>query len=152
MSGLTVCRGGRLVDPAAARDERADLAIDGERIADAGSAGSDATVVDADGWVLMPGVIDLGARLREPGESHKARIDTELIAAAAGGITAVCVPPDTRPVIDSPSVVEWIQVRATAAGGAAVGVAAHAVAQLRHRHRRLRLLARRGAGVLAAAL
>lgn len=122
MSGLTVFRGGRLVDPAAARDERADLAIDGERIADAGSAGSDATVVDADGWVLMPGVIDLGARLREPGESHKARIDTELLAAAAGGITAVCVPPDTRPVIDSPSVVEWIQDRATAAGGAAVHV------------------------------
>jgi dihydroorotase len=60
----------------------------------------------------MPGIVDLAARLREPGQSHKATIASETAAAAAAGITTVCVPPDTTPVIDTPSVIEWIRQRA----------------------------------------
>lgn len=120
MSAAISFRGGRLIDPDADRDEIAELHIDDGRFTDTGRAADGA--VDADGWVLMPGVIDLSARLREPGEAHKARIESELRAAAAAGITAVCVPPDTRPVVDSPSVVEWIRDRAERAGGAKVQV------------------------------
>lgn len=77
--------------------------------------------VDADGLLLLPGWVELAARLREPGATRKADIASELAAAAAGGVTALCLPPDTQPVIDRPAVVDWIRGRVTASGSA-VGV------------------------------
>lgn len=115
--------GGRLIDPENRIDDRLDLYIADGRIAAIGAApdGFSADVeLDAGGLVVIPGLIDLCARLREPGQEHKASIDGECRAAAAGGITTLCCPPDTDPVIDTPAVVELIRHRAQQAGAARV--------------------------------
>lgn len=114
----TVFRGARLVDPNAGLDAVADLLVDGEHIAAIGDGLSGDAEIDARGCVVIPGPVDLAARLREPGATRKATIASELRAAAASGITAVCIPPDTSPVVDDPAVVEWIALCAAAAGGA----------------------------------
>lgn len=116
-------RNGRIVDPANGRDGIADLFIDGNRIAGIGRAPAGfepARVVDANGCVVTPGFVDLGAQLREPGAEHKATIASELAAAAAGGFTTVCCAPDTAPVVDTPAVVELINQRARGVTGARV--------------------------------
>src|SRR5690606_31999764 len=69
-------------------------------------------VIDAAGLVVCPGLVDLSARLREPGYEHKATLESELLAAAAGGITSVVCPPDTDPVLDEPGLVEMLKHRA----------------------------------------
>ena len=66
--------------------------------------------------VVCPGLVDLQVRLREPGEEHKATLDSELAAAVAGGITTICCPPDTDPVIDTPAMVQMIRQRAEEIG------------------------------------
>jgi dihydroorotase len=111
--------GGRLIDPAHDLDGALDLYIaDGLVIAVGGTpAGFTADLnIDARNRIICPGLIDLRARLREPGEEHKATIASETAAAAAGGITTLCCPPDTDPVIDSPAVATMIQSRAQAVG------------------------------------
>ncbi len=116
-------RGGHLVDPANGIDAPTDLYIADQRIAAIGTApdGFNADItVDASGLHVIPGLVDLCARLRDPGQEHKATIDSECHAAAAGGITTLCCPPDTTPVIDTPAVVELIRHRASQAGGARV--------------------------------
>jgi dihydroorotase len=115
--------GGRLVDPANHIDARLDLFIAGGRIAALGDAPDGFTSdieLDAAGLIIIPGLIDLCARLREPGQEHKATIESECRAAAASGITTLCCPPDTSPVIDTPAVVELIRHRSRQAGGARV--------------------------------
>ena len=115
--------GGRLIDPENRIDDRLDLYIADGRIAAIGAAPdgfSEDVELDAGGLVVIPGLIDLCARLREPGQEHKASIDGECRAAAAGGITTLCCPPDTDPVIDTPAVVELIRHRAQQAGAARV--------------------------------
>ena len=115
--------GGRLIDPENRIDDRLDLYIADGRIAAIGAAPdgfSEDVELDAGGLVVIPGLIDLCARLREPGQEHKASIDGECRAAAAGGITTLCCPPDTDPVIDTPAVVELIRHRAQQAGTARV--------------------------------
>ena len=72
--------------------------------------------LDARGLIVCPGLVDLQARLREPGEEHKANFDTELAAAVAGGVTTICCPPDTDPVIDTPAMVQMIRHRAEETG------------------------------------
>ncbi len=71
--------------------------------------------IDASGLIISPGVVDLCARLREPGFEFKADIKSETLAAASAGITTLCCPPDTDPVIDEPAVVELIHRKATTA-------------------------------------
>ena len=78
--------------------------------------------IDGSGLWLIPGLIDLAARLREPGEEHKATVASETLAAARGGITSVVVPPDTEPPIDSPAEIELINRRARQACGVRVYV------------------------------
>ncbi|HRC71254.1 MAG TPA: dihydroorotase [Candidatus Competibacter sp.] len=119
----TVIRGGRLIDPAHHLDTVTDLFIAGGRIAGVGRAPDGFTaerVIDARERIVCPGLIDLCARLREPGQEHKATIASEARAAAAAGITTLVCPPDTDPVIDEPAVVELIRRRAEAAGQARV--------------------------------
>ncbi len=115
--------GGRVVDPSNQIDAELDLYIADGRVVAIGSA-PDGFCADielkADGLVVIPGLIDLCARLREPGQEHKATIDSECRAAAAGGITTLCCPPDTDPIIDTPAVVELIRHRAQQAGAARV--------------------------------
>ena len=77
-------------------------------------------VLDATGQVVCPGLIDLCARLREPGQEHKGTIASETAAAAAGGITSLCCPPDTTPIIDTPAVAQLITRTAAMAGKARV--------------------------------
>ena len=114
---------GRLVDPANARDEIADLFIDGAHIVGLGRAPAGFRpdrVIDAAGFVVCPGFVEIGASLREPGAEHKATIASELTAAASAGFTTVCCAPDTDPVVDTPAVVELIYQRAKGIRGARV--------------------------------
>jgi len=101
----------RIIDPKNNLDETTDLYIHDQKIAAVGSAPENFTAdetIDASNLWLIPGIVDLSARLREPGLEQKANIETETIAAASAGITTLCVPPDTDPVIDEPAVVELI--------------------------------------------
>jgi dihydroorotase len=107
-------RNGRLVDPATGRDERTNLYITDDRIAFIGADFQEFTadkVIDAAGKIVAPGLVDLSARLREPGYEHKATLETELMAASAGGVTSLVVPPDTDPVLDEPGLVEMLKRR-----------------------------------------
>lgn len=116
-------RGGRLLDPANGVDGIMDLYIAGQQVAAVGGrpAGfQPEQEIDARGQVVCPGLIDLCARLREPGEEHRASIASETRAAAQGGVTTLVCPPDTDPVIDETAVVELIRRRAEAAGQARV--------------------------------
>jgi dihydroorotase len=104
-------RNGRVIDPASGRDEVADLAIASGRIVGIGS-GKDfgaEHVIDATGLVVAPGLVDLAARLREPGREHEGLLESELAAAAAGGVTSLVCPPDTDPVLDEPGLVEMLK-------------------------------------------
>jgi dihydroorotase len=110
--------GGRLIDPASGRDEPADVAIASGRIV--AISGPDAALrdfdadrrIDATGLVVAPGLVDLAARLREPGQEHEGMLESELAAAAAGGVTSLVCPPDTDPVLDEPGLVEMLKFRA----------------------------------------
>lgn len=118
-----IIRGARVIDPASRFDCITDVFIDKAGIASVGQAPNDFStdnVLDASGLWLIPGAIDSWARLREPGQEHKATVQSEARAAVASGITTVCVPPDTDPVIDTPAVVRLIKRRAQLAGGARV--------------------------------
>ena len=115
--------GGRVIDPGRGLDAAQDVYVADGRIAALGTPPGGFTAqreIDAGGCIVCPGLVDLCARLREPGEEHKATIASETRAAAAGGITTLCCPPDTDPVIDTPAVVELIHQRAEHAAYARV--------------------------------
>lgn len=108
-------RNGRLVDPASAIDARKDVYIAEGRIAAIGSApaGFEADrTIDASGLVVCPGLVDLSARLREPGFEYMATLESEMEAAIAGGVTSLACPPDTDPPLDEPGLVEMLKFRA----------------------------------------
>jgi len=116
-------RNGRLIDPAAALDRVASLFIEQGAIAGIGERERDwqpDRVIDASGCVVCPGFVDLAARLREPGLEHKATLASELVAAAAGGVTSLACPPDTDPPLDEPGLVEMLKHRARQIGVAHV--------------------------------
>src|SRR6202142_2425416 len=106
----------RLVDPASGRDEHGVLAVAEGRIVPAGRSGpprfTAERVIDAGGAVVAPGLVDLCARLGEPGHEHEGMLESELAAAVAGGVTSVVCPPDTDPVLDEPGLVEMLKFRA----------------------------------------
>ena len=114
---------GRLLDPASRIDRDSDLHIADGLIAAVGEVPAafraDRTL-DARGHLVCPGLVDLCARMREPGAEHKATIASETRAAAASGITSLCCPPDTRPVIDTPAVAQLVAQTAERAGWARV--------------------------------
>jgi len=115
MAGIVI-QGGRLIDPAHAVDGKKDLYIDGNGfvvgVGKAPSEFKETKSIDARGLIVCPGLVDLRARLREPGLEYKATIESEVHAAVAAGITTLCCPPDTRPVIDTPAMAQMIQSRA----------------------------------------
>lgn len=111
-------QGGRLIDPASKTDRLADLFITDDRIVGIGNPplewskdGANSTL-DAAGCIVCPGLVDLAARLREPGFEYKATLESEMAAAAAGGVTRLACPPDTDPVLDEPGLVEMLTHRA----------------------------------------
>ncbi|WAG79413.1 dihydroorotase [Metapseudomonas furukawaii] len=115
--------GARLIDPASGHDQVTDLFLEGGKVAAIGQApaGFQAEkTLDAKGLVAAPGLVDLSVALREPGYSRKGTIASETLAAVAGGVTSLCCPPLTRPILDTPAVAELILDRAQEAGHAKV--------------------------------
>lgn len=108
-------KGGRIIDPATQRNTAADLAIaDGKILAMGGVPAefSPDSTIDASGCLVMPGLVDLAVRLREPGHEHEGMLASEMAAAVAGGVTSVVCPPDTEPVLDEAGLVEMLRYRA----------------------------------------
>jgi len=108
-------RNGRIVDPASGLDQVGDVAIAAGRIVSLRGALAEFSpnkIIDATGCVIAPGLIDLAARLREPGHEHEGMLESELAAAVAGGVTSLVCPPDTDPVLDEPGLVEMLKFRA----------------------------------------
>ena len=119
-----VIRGGRVIDPANNFDELADVSVRDGRIEDILPSGTSSPegedVIDATGFWVMPGLIDMHAHLREPGYEYKEDIATGSMAAAAGGITTVVCMANTDPVNDNPSVTQYILRKASSVGLARV--------------------------------
>lgn len=112
-------KNGRLIDPANQIDRIGDLYIADGKIAALDMSPQNFQpdfIIDATNLIVCPGLIDLAARCREPGEEFKATISSETAAAASAGITTLCIPPDTQPVIDNPYLAEWIPHRAQQVG------------------------------------
>lgn len=108
-------KNGRVIDPASGRDEMADVAIAAGRIIAIGKVAADflaARTIDATGCIVAPGLVDLGVRLKEPGQEHAGTLESETEAAVAGGVTALVCPPDTEPVLDEPGLVDMLKFRA----------------------------------------
>jgi len=108
-------KNGRVIDPANGVDRLAHVFIAEGRIAalDIAPAGFKADrTIDATGKLVIPGLVDLAARLREPGFEYRATLESELRAALAGGITSLVLPPDTDPTLDEPGLVEMLKHRA----------------------------------------
>lgn len=108
-------KNGHLIDPANGIDGLQDLFIADGNVVAVGSAPAGFvadTTFDATGLVVAPGLVDLSARLREPGYEYKATLESELQAALQGGVTSLVCPPDTDPVLDEPGLVEMLKYRA----------------------------------------
>jgi len=114
---------GRLIDPKNEVDAAKDIFITAGKILAIGKAPAGFVAektIDAAGLVIIPGLIDLAARLREPGYEYKATLESEMSAAVAGGITSLACPPDTEPALDEPGLVEMLKHRARALSQAKV--------------------------------
>jgi dihydroorotase len=108
-------RNGRVIDPARNFDEICDVALAAGRVIGIGKAPegfSPNRVIDARGCIVAPGLVDLAARLREPGHEHEGMLESEMAAAVAGGVTSLVCPPDTDPVLDEPGLVDMLKFRA----------------------------------------
>jgi dihydroorotase len=103
----------RLVDPEADRVFLGGVVVEHGRIAEVFEG--DHSGLDCAGRCLAPGIIDLGVKVGEPGERHKESFRTAGAAAAAGGVTTIVTRPDTRPAIDTPEALEFLQRRAVEA-------------------------------------
>lgn len=119
----TILKGGRVIDPANARDGDFDVLIANGAVA---RIGRDLPVEDAEvfeirrGWIVSPGLVDIHVHLREPGQEHKETIATGTASAVAGGFTAVACMPNTDPVNDHAGITEFILKKAAEAGLARV--------------------------------
>jgi len=108
-------QGGRVLDPATGFDEIADVALADGMVIAIQNIASDfhpAQVLDATGCWVLPGLVDLAVRLREPGHEHAGMLESEMNAAMAGGVTSLVCQPDTDPVLDEPGLVEMLRFRA----------------------------------------
>jgi len=136
-------RNGRVIDPASGHDAIADLFIADGRIAAIGAEPpgfkADRTI-DARGLIVAPGLVDLCARMREPGAEGALKV--EMRAALAGGVTGVVCPPDTDPPLDEPGLVRMLRQRSREAAGARLyplgaltaGLAGEALAEIETLH------------------
>jgi len=115
----------RVVDPQADLDKVCDILIDGKSIAEVGESleADGADVLDLTGKVVVPGLVDMHVHLRDPGLEYKEDIESGTRAAVHGGFTDVCCMPNTKPVVDTGSVVEYIVSKAGEVGKCRVHVA-----------------------------
>jgi dihydroorotase len=111
-------KNGHLIDPAQGIDGVCDLLIENGRVAKTGKnlKADSAEVVDLKNKIVCPGFIDLHVHFRTPGQEHKETIKTGSRAALRGGFTTVCLMANTDPVVDSPTIVEYIKGEAAKAG------------------------------------
>ena len=122
-------RGGRVIDPLRGFDAVGDVLLRGERVERISPTPLPATglrVIDADGCLVCPGLIDPHVHLREPGGERKETIRTGSEAAIAGGFSMVACMPNTQPALDLPSLVDFVRLKAAEAGLARVRVVAAA--------------------------
>ncbi|MHB1678634.1 MAG: dihydroorotase [Sulfuriferula sp.] len=108
-------KNGRIIDPKSRLDQIADLYIAAGKIVAIGAEPDSFhanRVIDASACIVCPGLVDLAARLREPGFEYKATLESEMNAACAGGVTSLACPPDTDPPLDEPGLVEMLKFRA----------------------------------------
>jgi dihydroorotase len=117
-----ILRNGRLLDPSQDLDMIGSLVIENDQVVEVGprvDEGGAEEIYDCTGLWICPGLIDLHVHLREPGDEHKETIVSGTQAAAAGGYTTICCMPNTRPALDTPSLVDFILDRAASpeAGG-----------------------------------
>ena len=114
----TLIKGGRVIDPANKIDGVLDVLIEDGKIAAVGEElpGDDAEIIDAEGLLVTPGLIDMHVHLREPGQEAKEDFLTGSRAAAAGGYTTIATMPNTKPVVDTVALVRSLQERAREVG------------------------------------
>lgn len=108
-------KNGRVIDPKNNIDSQLDIFIAAGKILALGKSPDGFIAnqtIDASNLIICPGLVDLSARLREPGDEYKATLVSELQAAVAGGVTSLACPPDTDPVLDEPGLVEMLKHRA----------------------------------------
>ncbi|HEY5581574.1 MAG TPA: dihydroorotase [Rhodoferax sp.] len=108
-------KGGRVMDPASGFDEIVDVALANGTVLAIKNMADDFQpnqIIDATGCIVMPGLVDLAVRLREPGHEHEGMLESEMAAAMAGGVTSLVCLPDTDPVLDEPGLVEMLRFRA----------------------------------------
>jgi dihydroorotase len=119
---ITVYKNARIMDPESNTDIEGTLITKGDRIADFGTniindgIPESAEVVDCGRHLLTPGLIDIQVHFREPGQEHKETIETGSKSAAAGGVAHVACMPNTDPVIDDVSIVNFVHKRARETG------------------------------------
>ena len=116
-------RDARVIDPVNATETRGSIFIADGRFAAVGSAPDGfraEETIEAGGLCASPGLVDLAARLREPGFEYKATLESEMRAAAVGGVTTLACPPDTDPPLDEPGLVEMLKRRAASVDGVRV--------------------------------
>lgn len=113
-------KGGRIVDPASETDRIADIYVNDGIIEEIGEnlkiSDSEVEVIDAQGLVVAPGLVDMHTHLREPGYEYKEDIESGTSAAAMGGFTSVACMPNTQPPIDSAAMIEYIKLKAKEVG------------------------------------
>jgi len=108
-------QGGRVIDPASGYDQKTDVALAGNAVVAIGNVAPDfqpELTIDATGCLVLPGLVDLAVRLREPGYEHARMLESEMSAAVAGGVTSLVCQPDTDPVLDESGLVEMLRFRA----------------------------------------
>lgn len=98
---MLLIKNGRVIDPKSHTDKICDILIDGQKIAKIAESiqAPEATVIDATGKIVAPGLVDIHVHFREPGQTHKEDIHTGALAAAAGGFTSVVMMANTKPTI-----------------------------------------------------
>lgn len=119
----TLLRNAHVVDPSSNLDGVLDVALADGRVVEIGSELSTLPawdIVECDGRLLFPGLIDPHVHLREPGQEHKETIATGTSAAVAGGFTTVCCMPNTAPALDTPETLAWVRMRAEASAACRV--------------------------------
>jgi dihydroorotase len=108
-------QGGRVIDPASGLDAQADVALANGAVLAIQNIPADfqpEVTIQAKGCLVLPGLVDLAVRLREPGNEHARMLESEMAAAMAGGVTSLVCQPDTDPVLDEPGLVEMLRFRA----------------------------------------
>jgi len=112
-------KNGRVIDPSSSFDQVCDVLIKDSIVVQVGSRSLNSAqdfkadlVVDASQCIVSPGLVDLTARLREPGYEHEGMLESELKASVAGGVTTLVCPPDTDPILDEPGLVDMLKFRA----------------------------------------